>query len=160
LRRAVRNALPERLVPRAFTEVDALPQPLDDAWRPQSSSARILDDDDYVLPSTDAEHVLADVWQHALNLPRVGVHDNFFALGGYSLLCFQVIEKIEQRTGRRLNPRQLLLDSLRQIAATLERPTDASDQTPKVHGNAPAERTSSFFRRLGNLVPGRSNAVH
>ena len=72
-------------------------------------------------PTTVTEQMLARVWAAALSLDRVGIHDNFFALGGYSLLCFQVLSRIERETGHRLSPRVLLLDSLEQVAARLDR---------------------------------------
>ena len=53
-------------------------------------------------------------------VPRVGVHDNFFDLGGHSLLSLRVIARIEKRTGCRLGPRDLIFQTLEQLAATCE----------------------------------------
>jgi hypothetical protein len=81
----------------------------------------------------------------------VGAHDNFFELGGYSLLCFQVLERIERETGQRLNPRLLLLDSLRQVAARL-------DEAVLAAAAAPPKRTrtvdTQFLFRLSKFLPG------
>jgi len=74
----------------------------------------------YAAPSTEMERVLADVWQEALGMDRVGVHDNFFDLGGHSLLTIQVIAKIEEQTGVRVRIEDFLSQTLGQIAAASE----------------------------------------
>jgi hypothetical protein len=50
----------------------------------------------------------------------VGVHDNFFDLGGHSLLSLRVNARIEKRIGCRLGPRDLIFQTLEQLAATCE----------------------------------------
>ncbi len=70
-------------------------------------------------PQGDNERVMADVWQEVLGLVRVGRDDNFFGLGGTSLLCFRAIETVRRRTGVRISPRALLTGTLSQAAAQL-----------------------------------------
>src|SRR5678815_2998508 len=60
----------------------ALPAP--DALRPELAS-------DYVAPQSAVETTLARIWAEVLELQRVGVRDNFFALGGDSILSIQVV---------------------------------------------------------------------
>jgi hypothetical protein len=72
-----------------------------------------------MAPRTEAEKLLAGLWREALALPQVGRRDNFFDLGGHSLVCLQVVAQIEKRTGRKLSPRVLLLNTLEQVAAQL-----------------------------------------
>jgi len=45
-------------------------------------------------PSTETERAVARIWADALGLDRIGVHDDFFALGGHSLLGAEVVEKV------------------------------------------------------------------
>ena len=59
----------------------------------------------YVAPGTDAERAVAEIWQEVLGLDRVGVHDDFFALGGHSLAAVQIGAKIRGRFGVELNLR-------------------------------------------------------
>jgi amino acid adenylation domain-containing protein len=121
LRRALRLLLPERMIPQSFVEVEAIPLGTDGRLAlGDFTMSDAADEEDYVPPQTRTEVLLARLWTEALGLPRVGRHDNFFALGGYSLLCFQVLERIERETGRRVSPRLLLLDSLDQVAAQLD----------------------------------------
>ena len=61
-----------------------------------------------MAPRTDAERYMAGVWKEALNIARIGVYDNFFDLGGHSLLCFRIIARIEQDKGKRISPRAML----------------------------------------------------
>jgi hypothetical protein len=66
------------------------------------------------------QHV-AQVWERALGVQGVGVHDNFYDLGGHSLLSMQVIQALEVGTGVRMQPTALVSQSLGQIAAFYER---------------------------------------
>jgi hypothetical protein len=50
-------------------------------------------------PRTPIERELAELWAGMLNLPRVGIHDNFFDLGGHSLLAVQLISRVRQIHG-------------------------------------------------------------
>ena len=64
---------------------------------------------------------MAEIWQSVLGIETVGLHDNFFDVGGHSLASMKVIARVEQALGVRLHPRDLLLDSLEQIAASCDR---------------------------------------
>jgi hypothetical protein len=48
----------------------------------------------FVAPRTATESVLARIWSEVLGVDRVGVHDNFFLLGGYSLVATQIISRM------------------------------------------------------------------
>jgi acyl-CoA synthetase (AMP-forming)/AMP-acid ligase II len=71
-------------------------------------------------PATATEKIVADTWKSVLKVDNVGVGDNFFDLGGYSLLSLRVVKLIEERTGRQIDPRVLFFKDLRQVAALLE----------------------------------------
>ncbi|MDM4719725.1 phosphopantetheine-binding protein [Micromonospora sp. WMMA1363] len=53
----------------------------------------------YIAPRTEVEHLIADVWAEALGRDRIGVHDDFFDLGGQSLQVTRVINRIQLLTG-------------------------------------------------------------
>jgi acyl transferase domain-containing protein/acyl carrier protein len=53
----------------------------------------------YVAPRTDEERTIAEIWQRALGIERIGVHDNFLELGGDSLVGLQVIHAVRERFG-------------------------------------------------------------
>jgi oxalate---CoA ligase len=64
---------------------------------------------DYVAPRTDEERKLADIWCNLLNIENIGVKDDFFDLGGDSLLFAYLIVEMERISGRRI-PLNLIMD--------------------------------------------------
>ncbi|MCP2242216.1 non-ribosomal peptide synthase domain TIGR01720/amino acid adenylation domain-containing protein [Lentzea aerocolonigenes] len=94
LRTFLRERLPDYLVPSAFVTLEALPLTangkLDRRALPAPAAAET---DAYVAPRTDAERALADIWAKLLQTDRVGVHDNFFDLGGDSIAGLQVVAR-------------------------------------------------------------------
>jgi amino acid adenylation domain-containing protein len=94
LKRHLRQRLPEYLVPSRIAQLDALPLTpngkLDRAAlrRPRKSSGPA-----HVPPRTDREAAMAGIWAEVLGLPRVGVFDDFFALGGNSIHFVEVLAK-------------------------------------------------------------------
>ena len=56
--------------------------------------------DSFVRPESDLEQTIASIWQNALGLDRVGRYDNFFDLGGHSLLLAKVHEEMQRETGK------------------------------------------------------------
>ncbi|HZS20149.1 MAG TPA: condensation domain-containing protein, partial [Pseudonocardiaceae bacterium] len=96
LRAYLGQTLPDYMVPALFVTLDELPLgPTGKLDRkalpaPDQSSAPVTG---YVAPRTDTERVLADIWQQVLGVDRVGVEDNFFGLGGDSILSIQVVSR-------------------------------------------------------------------
>ncbi|MCY1043070.1 amino acid adenylation domain-containing protein, partial [Corallococcus sp. bb12-1] len=120
LREHLRQHLPEYMVPAAFAVLDALPLgPNGKLDRkalpaPDSAGAEDLNASDFVAPRDETEQKLADIWAQVLGRPRVGVHDNFFDLGGDSIISLQVVARARQ-AGLSLTPR--LLFQHRTVAA-------------------------------------------
>ncbi|MEU5891634.1 amino acid adenylation domain-containing protein [Streptomyces sp. NPDC047461] len=90
-----RAHLPHYLIPSAFVLLDALPLTvqgkLDAAALPEPEARETHT---LVPPRTPAETVVAQIWCEVLDLPRVGVHDDFFALGGHSLRAVSVASRL------------------------------------------------------------------
>ncbi len=117
LRRALKKSLAAHLVPSIFQLVDIWPVRNDgevdrDALPDPFSTA-----DDFVAPRTDFETAIADVWRDVLGVERIGIHDNFFDIGGHSLLAVRAITKLDKRIGVRLNQANMVLQTLEQLAA-------------------------------------------
>ena len=62
----------------------------------------------YTAPRNEAEAQLAGIWKELLHLERVGIHDNFFGLGGDSILTIQVVSRA-RRLGFELQPKDLFI---------------------------------------------------
>jgi amino acid adenylation domain-containing protein len=101
LRAFVRERLPEHMVPLAWVALQALPlspsgkidrKALPAPGRGRTGTA-------YVAPRSEVEQTLERIWAEVLDVERVGVHDDFFALGGYSLLAVQVAARVQQAFG-------------------------------------------------------------
>ncbi|MEU5844827.1 type I polyketide synthase [Saccharopolyspora shandongensis] len=77
----------------------------------------------YLAPRTRVEEVLAEVWQDVMGLADVGVHDNFFDLGGHSLAAAQVAARLERKLPVAVSVADLLSDAqtIAAIAALVER---------------------------------------
>lgn len=148
LRAFLRESLPAYMIPGAFVTLDALPltpngkvdrRALPDPTGLTATAAAP------VPPRTETERLIADIWQQALGIADVGVNDNFFDLGGHSLLSMQVIGTIEERTGVRLGARDIVLQTLGQVAAMCEKPAEPGDQ-PGAPEHGLAARLARFVR--------------
>jgi acyl-CoA synthetase (AMP-forming)/AMP-acid ligase II/acyl carrier protein len=84
----------------------------------------------FVAPSTPVEVRIAEIWQEILGEERVGVFDNFFDAGGHSLLAVQVIARLHEHLGVRVQPRDLMLQTLGQLAASCEAQLAAGGPSP------------------------------
>jgi amino acid adenylation domain-containing protein len=110
LRSAAAATLPEHMLPSAIVPLAQLP------LTPSGKlDRRALPDPGYtapvaayVAPGTATEQVIADVWAEVLDLPRVGVGDSFFMLGGDSLLSLQVAARVNAAFALDLTPRDVL----------------------------------------------------
>jgi amino acid adenylation domain-containing protein len=102
LRDVLRQRLPEYMVPAAFVALEHLPLTsngkLDRALLPAPDRGRDSDRT-YVAPRTDAEERIAALWDRILQRDRVGIHDDFFEIGGHSLLAVRMLDEMEREFG-------------------------------------------------------------
>ncbi|HVR96911.1 MAG TPA: amino acid adenylation domain-containing protein, partial [Thermoanaerobaculia bacterium] len=107
LRDHLRERMPEYMVPAAWVVLPALPRTtsgkVDRNALPEPPDPAA---EEAVAPRTLVEERLVAIWREVLGVPRVGVHDNFFTLGGDSILSIQVIARA-RRAGIALVPRML-----------------------------------------------------
>jgi amino acid adenylation domain-containing protein len=100
VRRFVQDRLPDYMLPAAFVLLDRLPLmpsgKVDRRALPRPQAQHLLTDQAYAPPRTPIEQALAELWGSLLNLPRVGIHDNFFEVGGHSLLVTQLIARANE----------------------------------------------------------------
>jgi amino acid adenylation domain-containing protein len=101
-------SLPDYMVPQAVVKLAALPITPAGKIDRLSLPAPETDGDEYVAPRNEVEAVLAAVWAEVLGVERVGVCDNFFGLGGDSILAIQLVSRLRRR-GWNLPPREVFL---------------------------------------------------
>ncbi|HLO47956.1 MAG TPA: AMP-binding protein, partial [Kamptonema sp.] len=100
LRNFLNQKLPSYMMPSSFVFLNALPLipngKLDPLALPVPDAFNIELETTYVAPQTDIEQAIASIWQQVLQLEKVGVDDNFFDLGGHSLLMAQAHSKLRE----------------------------------------------------------------
>jgi amino acid adenylation domain-containing protein len=106
LRTHTRACLPEYMIPSDFVLMDELPitdnGKVDRTALPDPEVTRIIDQD-YAAPRSELEQRIADIWCRLLRLEEVGIRDNFFDLGGHSLLIPQVQAGIKHELQREVS---------------------------------------------------------
>jgi len=100
LREPLRRCLPDYMLPAGFFHLDSLPLTANGKIDRKRLEQMPLDFDagaDYAEPQTQLERQLARIWEDLLDLKRVGLNDNFFDLGGHSLLSIQLVHEINRQ---------------------------------------------------------------
>jgi acyl transferase domain-containing protein/thioesterase domain-containing protein/acyl carrier protein/protein-L-isoaspartate O-methyltransferase len=103
------------------SEQTRLPKPIHS--RPQLRNA-------YVAPRTELEQKLVDIWQEFLGIEQVGIHDDFFDLGGDSLIAVQLMTKLRDTLQTNLSPHSLLNSPTIAVLAESIESTPLSKQPP------------------------------
>ncbi|WDF41242.1 amino acid adenylation domain-containing protein [Streptomyces sp. T12] len=100
LRALLAVRLPGYMVPEIFVRLPELPLnrsgKIDRARLPEPAARRPRSEESYAAPRTAGERRVAEVWQRVLTLDRVGVHDNFFDLGGNSVRLLAVLSALRE----------------------------------------------------------------
>ncbi len=124
LRRALKARLPDYMVPAHFMFLAQMPLTpngkLDRKGLPEPDASLLQQQ--YVAPETELEQQIAAIWAEVLRLPQVGLDDNFFEVGGHSLLAIQITSRVQAELGLEVPLMELFqTESLRtyvQAAAT------------------------------------------
>lgn len=119
------DRLPDYMVPSIFVKIQRLPVTthgkVDRAALPTPAPHNVLTDEAHDPPQSEVEQWLAELLTNLLDVNRISRNDNFFRLGGHSLLGAQLIAKIQQRFGVELSLRNLFdHPSVQGIAAEIE----------------------------------------
>ena len=101
------SRLPEYMVPSAFVILDALPlTPNDKVDRralPKPDKTNLSLEEEYLSPNSDVEQKLVNIWEEAFRIQPIGIKDDFFSLGGNSLMATSMVAEIEQVFDKKLN---------------------------------------------------------
>jgi amino acid adenylation domain-containing protein len=98
LRRYLQQKLPEHMVPTAFMSLEMLPLTssgkIERRALPTPESSMVQRGQLLVAPRSAVEEVIAGIWSELLHLDQVSIHDNFFEIGGHSLVATQVVSRL------------------------------------------------------------------
>jgi amino acid adenylation domain-containing protein len=166
LRQFLRGKLAEHMVPSALVPLGTLPlTPLgkiDRRLLARMQATTSVEAAGYVGPRNDVEGTLAQVWGEVVGLSRVGIHDNFFEIGGDSLSTISVVTALRQR-GFALAPRHLfryptIAELGSHLASTVaagpaERPAHPAGSLPQWDIERWREQLAPLFPDLEDVYP-------
>jgi amino acid adenylation domain-containing protein/non-ribosomal peptide synthase protein (TIGR01720 family) len=130
LQATLRQSLPDYMVPAAFVVMSKLPLTPNGKVNRRNLPApgESVATSQYEPPRSATEQALAEIWQQLLGIERVGIHDNFFTLGGDSIRTIQVISRAKQ-AGLALTPKQMFeFQTVAELAAVAGAAVDAAEQ--------------------------------
>ncbi|MGB7383177.1 MAG: amino acid adenylation domain-containing protein, partial [Rhodococcus sp. (in: high G+C Gram-positive bacteria)] len=137
LQSAVGRGLPSYMIPSAFVVLGALPVgasgKLDRAALPDP----VFESKEFRAPRTPVEEIVAGVFAQVLDVPRVGLDDDFFELGGNSLVATQVVSRVGAALGARVPVRVLFEASTVEALASRAESHIGGGRVPLVAGTRP-----------------------
>jgi Phosphopantetheine attachment site len=143
----IRARLPEYMAPRGYIVLDALPLNANNKVDRSALPAPGQDMQsvrDYEAPQGERERLIAQIWRELLGLDRVGRHDNFFALGGNSVLIVQMFGRLSAQVAVELNVADLFAHvTVADLAAHLDR----ADAQPAAQTDNEADRRAAMRRQ-------------
>jgi acyl carrier protein len=147
LRSYLKVHLPEYMIPSAFVFLPALPLTANGKVNRRALPAPTQEASgmyaQYTGPETSLQEVISGIWEDLLGVERVGIHDNFFDLGGHSLLIAQMLARIQEAFQVELPLRRVFEDPT--ISGVGEILLETSDDRARV------EQTADLLVRLSQL---------
>ncbi|YAF98108.1 MAG: amino acid adenylation domain-containing protein [Nodularia sp. CChRGM 3473] len=135
----LKTRLPDYMIPSAFVQLQAFPLTPNGKINyqalpaPESVNPGITGK--FVAPRNPIEAAIANIWAGVLKLQRVGIYDNFFALGGDSIISIQIIARLNQ-AGLQLTPKQLFeYPTVAELAAVASSISDVKAEQTTVTGS-------------------------
>lgn len=153
LRDHVRERLPDYMVPAHFVALEALPQTPNgkvdrNALPAPDSGAAAATQVAYVAPENELQERIAEIWRDVLKLTQIGANDNFFDIGGHSLLAVQAHRRLREALGCQLSITDLFrfptIQSLGQYLAGGDQGVVAQQGADRAQG-----RRAAMLRRRG-----------
>jgi amino acid adenylation domain-containing protein len=150
LRAFLKEKLPEYMIPALFLPLEALPLTpngkIDRRALPAPDKSVLASAREYVAPSTPEEETLAAIWAEVLGLDRIGAQDDFFEMGGDSLLVIKVVSKAT-KAGIGVTTKQLFQNrTIRELAAVAGTSQILAEQEPVVGPARPHARPGPLPR--------------
>jgi acyl carrier protein len=164
LRNFLRDRLPEYMIPSNLVVLEALPLTpngkIDRRALPTPDGARPILEAPFVAPRNDLERSIVSVWQEVLKVSKVGIQDNFFDLGGHSLMLVQVHAKLRTTLKRELSVVEMFrYPTVNALAKHLGQPAQpaSSTQTDELKNKLTAgkKRMQKIFKQEKEILTQR-----
>ncbi len=149
LRAYLSSKLPDYMIPSAFVFLEALPLTtsgkINRLALPHPTSAQLVTRNEFLAPRSPTEEILAGIWADVLNVADIGVNDDFFGLGGHSLLLARVTSRIRESFNVDL-PMRVLFEAptIATLAERVETTTRAAEDVPAISASRERVPTLSF----------------
>jgi hypothetical protein len=157
----MREQLPEYMVPVIYVELPTLPLTrngkIDKRSLPLPEAGDLQQSGSYVAARNSTEAELCRIWSVLLNVERVGIDDNFFALGGHSIITIQVVSRA-RRSGINLHPRDIFRNQTIRLLAGMHL-SSGPDTAEQGHltGESALLPIQSWFLESGHSAPSHYN---
>ena len=153
LRAYLSESLPNYMIPAAFIHLDIFPMTangkLDRNALCEMLSTHSEAAPEFVAPAEEAELLIASIWQDVLGVPQVGIHDNFFDLGGDSIISLQVVGRLKKQ-GLEIRPRDIFEhQTISELAGVVNLRRGVTAPQGAVTGQAPLTPIQRWFFELG-----------
>jgi amino acid adenylation domain-containing protein len=142
--------IPTYMVPSAFVLLERLPltsnKKVDRRALPAPELSREMIEERYVAPRLPVEQQLVQIWEELLTMRPIGIKDDFFGLGGDSLLAVRLFDRIAQVCGKKLPLSTLFAGAtIEHVARILVGETKVDDRAPLVVVQAQGARPPFFY---------------
>ena len=148
IRAFLKERLPDYMIPVAFVTLDALPVAPGgkiDRKKLPAPGGVAADDRAVAAPRNAAEALLASLWAEVLGVEKVGIHDNFFTLGGDSILSIQIIARANE-AGLRITPKHVFThQTIAELASVAGTAGAVDAEQGEVTGPAPLTPVQRWF---------------
>lgn len=166
VRKSIREKLPEYMLPAAFEILDRFPVNASGkidriALAPPKGESQETEIP-YVSPDSEIEKRIASIWQEVLQVNRVGLDDNFFDMGGHSLLIAKAHNSLQEALGREISMVQLFrYPTIRSLAEYLTKGDDLVKPIEKTIERADLQRESLKQRteKMRSLAKNRKSGA-
>ncbi|MFE9680916.1 amino acid adenylation domain-containing protein [Streptomyces sp. NPDC006285] len=156
LRTHLEGVLPGYLVPTGYVVLDRMPLTAHGKVDRRALPPPRTPERGHIAPRTPVERTLSRVWAEVLGVARIGVEDNFFDLGGDSILSIQVVARA-RAAGLRLTSKDIFLrQTVARLAAAVTPQARPAPETPAQAGPVPLTPVQRWFLD-GAAVPGHFN---
>ena len=149
LREGLKDKLPEYMIPSKLVQLDELPRLPNGKIDMNSLKLPVEEESSFSktgvsVPKTEVEIQLVEIWEEVLGFRPIGVHDNFFQIGGDSILSIQIVAKARQK-GIFLAPNQIFENQTISELALFANTEKKNISEEKIVGNVPLLPIQHWF---------------
>ncbi|MEN0053848.1 MAG: amino acid adenylation domain-containing protein, partial [Mucilaginibacter sp.] len=171
---ALALSLPEYMIPAVFVPLEAIPLTTNGKVDRHRLPEPVLTapNNEYVSPATPTEEMLAGIWQEVLGLKKIGITDNFFKIGGNSILAIQVSYRMSEALNAKVKVSDVFkYKSIAGILTMLQDKTDAYEDLVKAYSQHydsvlpdlilihPATAGSEVYQGMAEQLAGMYNCI-